>query len=341
MRFMLILVIVGCAIGGWWYFSKRNPAAASDGGELVLNPDTPDASGTAASATAGGATGQATGGLPALGASELPSETKRALEQADALWAQAGAEAVTGDQATTLTAMYGRILQSLYNQPGMREHESRLIAERLAPLGTALFFSKSRYPTDATGTFAIHVVAAGENPDAIAKKYGMSRELLNRLRGRGVNDSNLSAGDALKVVKVKEKGFALRVDKGDYVLDCYVAGLFARRYACSIGAKSSPTPIGRARLANRVWHPDWTHPDTKQVLHYGDPGNILGPIWLPLSADDIGQSGIGIHGYTGDDAKSGAMVSHGCVRLKNEEAEELYQTLSHPDRAQTVIEIAE
>jgi lipoprotein-anchoring transpeptidase ErfK/SrfK len=330
MRFLLILIIIGLAIGGWWYYHSKRQQASIDHGELALNPPAPDAPG-----------GSADGGVPSLQPAELPADVKRALEQADAAWAQAGADAVTGDKATSLSAMYSRVLQALYNLPGMREREARLVSERLAPLGTALFFSKTRYPADPTGTLAVHMVASGENPDAIAKKYGMSRELINRMRGRDVNDSNINVGDALKVAKLKERGFIVHVDKSDYYLDCYIAGLFARRYPCSHGAKGSPTPTGRAHLANRVWHPDWTHPDTHQVLHYGDPANILGPVWLPLNSDEIGQSGIGIHGYTGDDAKVGAMVSHGCVRLKNEEAEELYQTLSNPDRAPTFVEIVE
>ena len=38
---------------------------------------------------------------------------------------------------------------------------------------------------------------------------------------------------------------------------------------------------------------------------------------------------------TAADAQIGGMASHGCVRMKNDEAEELFRTLSHPDRCPT------
>ncbi|MBA3709623.1 MAG: L,D-transpeptidase family protein [Planctomycetes bacterium] len=337
MRFLLILVIIGGVVGGWWYYHKKHQLAATDGGDLVLAPNTGDGSG--GSSTTGLSTA---GGMPTLTAAELPADAKRALDQADALWSQSGPDPVTSDKATTLAALYSQVLPALYNQPGMHEREIRLVNERLAPLGTALFFTKTRILNDPTGTFAVYTAVAGENPDGIAKKFGMSRELLNRLRGRDINDSKLNPGDTLKVVNLKDKGgFSLHIDKGDYILDCYVAGIFAKRYACSVGAKESPTPVGHSHLTDRSWHPDWTHPVTHQVIHYDEPGHILGPMWLPLNADELGQAGIGIHGYTGENPKMGIMASNGCIRLQNQDAEELYQTLSHPARAPTAVEIAE
>jgi lipoprotein-anchoring transpeptidase ErfK/SrfK len=62
---------------------------------------------------------------------------------------------------------------------------------------------------------------------------------------------------------------------------------------------------------------------------------------MSFSPDGIGQSGLGIHGYTGADAKMQAMVSNGCVRLDTPQAKELYQTLAHPDRCPTAVEIVE
>ena len=137
------------------------------------------------------------------------------------------------------------------------------------------------------------------------------------------------------------QGYAIRIDKGDYLLDCYVGGVFARRYPISHGAKETPTPLGVTKLTNRVWHPSWTLPTTHEVVQYGDPQNILGPVWMPFASEGIGQTGIGIHGFTGANGKMGAMLSNGCIRMQNDQAEELYYTLAHPDQVPTSVQIVD
>jgi hypothetical protein len=333
MRVVLVLIVIGALIGGWYWHKHRKPQAMQTGEPVLADPAVP---GTAAQGGAG------LGVAANPPAADAPAEAKQALEQAEALWAQAGADPATSAQAPAMDALYSSVLKALYNQPGQHEREEKLIAERLAPLGQSLFFTRQRFPDDSTGTFATHLVSPGENPNLIARKYGMSQMFVNRLRGRDVNDAKLNIGDALKVVKVKEKGgFAIHVDKGDFILDCYVAGLFAKRYQVSVGKRESPTPVGRTHLIGREWHPDWTDPTTHQVMRYGDPGNILGPIWMKFDPAELGQDGIGIHGYTGADSQMGANASHGCVRLKNEDAEELYNTLSQPELSPTAVEITE
>jgi lipoprotein-anchoring transpeptidase ErfK/SrfK len=64
-------------------------------------------------------------------------------------------------------------------------------------------------------------------------------------------------------------------------------------------------------------------------------------VWLPLDSAGLGKNGLGIHGYSGPDAKWGAMVSNGCIRLPNDKAEELFFTISHPDRSPTTVEIVD
>lgn len=276
---------------------------------------------------------------------QLPAELKATYEQAEALWADMaknGGNPPTSPKAPLLDKLYGTVLRGIYNQGAHKGLELKLIAERLTPLGDALFFSKARYADDETGVFVMHQVAAGESPDAIAKKYGMPHELLNRMRGRDAGDSKLSLGDALKVANVREKGGNfLHIDKSDFYLDCYIAGLFARRYVISHGANESPTPSGTTRLIDRVLNPDWTDPKTKEVFRADDPRNILGKVWMKFSPDGLGQDGLGIHGYTGPNPQMQAKVSNGCVRLDTPQAQELYQLLAHPDRCPTAVVIVD
>lgn len=337
MRAFIVILIIAVAAGGWYWHKKHQKSTMETGDPVISSTGTPGLS------AAGGATGGSpTAGDPGLGQGTLPNDVKQALEQAEALWAQAGADPATSAKAPAMSALYSTALRGLYNQAGLSGRENSLIAERLAPLGAAMFFSKAKYADDASGTFAVHVAASGESPNVIARKYGMSQQFLNRLRGREANDGKLAVGEVLKVVKVKDKGgFAIHVDKGDFVLDSYVGGLFAKRYKVSVGKRDSPTPVGRSHLIGREWHPDWTDPTTHLVMRYGDVGNILGPIWMKFDPTELGQDGIGIHGYTGTDSKIGEGASHGCVRLDNLDAEELYNTLSQPDLAPTSIDITE
>jgi len=140
------------------------------------------------------------------------------------------------------------------------------------------------------------------------------------------------------VVKVREAGGnRIEIDLSDFSLDLFIGGAFAKRYIITHGATDSPTPVGTTQLTNRVLHPAWTHPQSKEVYQYGDERNILGPVWLAFDAKLLGASGIGIHGYTGADAKMQVQASNGCIRMQNQDAEELYQLIAHPGRAPTAV----
>lgn len=335
--FVILVVLAAAGFFGWKWYAGRHAAAPHDAppGVVSGNGPGPGATSTAAPGFGGPATTEA----------PLPAELKADYDQAEALWAQMAKDGGTagGAKAPLLDQLYSKVLQGIYNKPGQKELELKLIADRLTPLGNELFFARTHYPEDATGIIVMHEVMPGESPDRIAKHYGMSVELLNRMRGMtNLTDASLHAGDRLKVVTVKEHGgYFLHVDKSDFYLDCYIAGLFARRYPVSHGAKETPTPIGKTHLVDRALDPAWTDPHSHQVYQAGDPKNILGGVWMSFSPDGIGQSGLGIHGYTGADARMQAMVSNGCVRLDTLQAKELYQTIAHPERCQTLVEIVE
>lgn len=332
MRAIFILIVLALAgFFAWKWFAQPAADATPTGTDPTATPPfgTPPPAGFGGSAAP----------------QPLPAEVKATYDQAEALWAEQaknGGNPPTSSKAPLLAKLYSTVLRAIYNQEAHKGLELKLVSERLTPLGDALFFSKARYTDDETGTFVMHQVVSGESPDAIAKKFGMPHELLNRMRGRDANDSRLSLGDVLKVVNVREKGGNfLHVDKSDFYLDCYIAGLFARRYVISHGANESPTPSGTTRLTDRVLNPDWTDPKTKEVFRADDPRNILGKVWMKFSADGLGQDGLGIHGYTGPNPQMQAKVSNGCVRLDTPQAQELYQLLAHPDRCPTGVVIVD
>ena len=89
-----------------------------------------------------------------------------------------------------------------------------------------------------------------------------------------------------------------------------------RVYAVATGKLSTPSPEGEFRVVNRVAHPTWFSPHG--VVKPG-PANPLGTRWMGLSA-----AGYGIHGTNAPDS-IGKYASHGCIRMRNRDVEELFK----------------
>jgi L,D-transpeptidase ErfK/SrfK len=87
-------------------------------------------------------------------------------------------------------------------------------------------------------------------------------------------------------------------------------------YDAAVGAPSTPSPVGEFRIVTRIAHPTWYTPG--KVVPPGK-NNPLGTRWLGLSA-----SGYGIHG-TNAPSSIGNAASHGCIRMRNRDVEELFE----------------
>jgi len=90
----------------------------------------------------------------------------------------------------------------------------------------------------------------------------------------------------------------------------------------AVGKPATPSPRGEFRVANRVQKP--TYYRSGQVIPDG-PQNPVGTRWVGLS-----QKGYGIHG-TNAPASIGKAVSHGCIRMRNHDIEELFELLRAGD----------
>lgn len=108
-------------------------------------------------------------------------------------------------------------------------------------------------------------------------------------------------------------------------------------YDIAVGAPSTPSPSGEFRIVNRVPNPTW-YGHGKIVT----PGaqNPLGSRWIGLSA-----KGYGIHG-TNAPASVGKAASHGCIRMRKHDIEELFDLVDvgvpvelHHDRPAIVLMI--
>ena len=106
----------------------------------------------------------------------------------------------------------------------------------------------------------------------------------------------------------------VRIDLSEHRLDLYDRGQWVRSYDIGVGRGETPTPAGEWFVTIKMKTPD--------------PNQVYGVLIMGLSAfseeltDWPGGGQVGIHG-TDDPATIGTDVSHGCIRLRNEDILEL------------------
>ncbi|MFH0915866.1 MAG: L,D-transpeptidase [bacterium] len=106
----------------------------------------------------------------------------------------------------------------------------------------------------------------------------------------------------------------VRIHLSEHRLDLYDRGQFVRSYDVGVGTQDTPTPPGEYFVSIKAKPPN--------------PGTIYGVLVIGISAfseklaDWPGGGQVGIHG-TNDPSTIGTDVSHGCIRLRNEDVLEL------------------
>ena len=164
-----------------------------------------------------------------------------------------------------------------------------------------------------------YVVAKGDSVAKIAQKYGTTVDLV--MKANNLAKPNLiKVGDRYRVFTGK---FSITVNKTRNELLLQMNGAFFKRYRVGTG-KFGRTPAGAYVISERIVDPPWWRSDGRQIP-YGDKENILGTRWMALKATGTTADarGYGIHG-TWDESTIGKSESAGCVRLKNQDVEELF-----------------
>ena len=100
-------------------------------------------------------------------------------------------------------------------------------------------------------------------------------------------------------------------------------------YDVAVGRPASPSPSGEFQITERLENPTYYSPGV--VIEPG-AGNPLGTRWMGLNIN-----GFGIHGTNSPDS-IGLNASHGCIRLRNRDVEELFVRLKVGDRVSVIAE---
>ncbi len=136
---------------------------------------------------------------------------------------------------------------------------------------------------------------------------------------------------------MERDGLQLVLDRKHHQLLVLRDGRMTRRFPAAVGTTGWETPAGRFRVFEKVKEPVWTHPVSGDLVDAESEGNPLGSRWIGFYRDCNGRSGwdgeqyldingctvAGFHG-TPYRWTVGRAVSHGCVRLYEENVQEVF-----------------
>lgn len=182
------------------------------------------------------------------------------------------------------------------------------IQNKLEQINMDIIFSNAQSPNS-----VIHEVVSGDTLGELAKKYGTTIELIKQKNN--LKSNIIRIGQRLSIWTGK---FDIYVDKSQNVLNLKLNDEVVKVYNVSTGANNN-TPVGEFKITTKLVDPVWFNRGV--VVPPESPQNVLGTRWLGF---DI--QGYGIHG-TVEPETIGQQVTAGCVRMRNNEVEELYSLI--------------
>lgn len=139
---------------------------------------------------------------------------------------------------------------------------------------------------------------------------------------KALNEENKKVVDIIPE-EIKDKEWFIVINKTKKILTVYHNGEVYKKYPVALGKETSPTPNHKFTIINKLVNPYWGGMGGRYTpVRGGDPNNPLGKRWLGLSTEKY--RGYGIHGNSAP-FSIGKYISHGCIRMINEDVEELFE----------------
>jgi lipoprotein-anchoring transpeptidase ErfK/SrfK len=158
--------------------------------------------------------------------------------------------------------------------------------------------------------------------DARTRTYGdQTRKAVQSFQSsRGMDADGVAGPDTVAGLTLK-----IVIDRGTRQLTLYRLGKVEKVYGVAVGSPQYPTPAGTFSIQSMQKNPTWTPPDSDwakdaEVIPPG-PDNPLGTRWMAIAGT------VGIHG-TNNPASIGYSVSHGCIRMRIPEVEDLFNRVA-------------
>lgn len=168
-----------------------------------------------------------------------------------------------------------------------------------------------RYVWDSANQ-ASNQVTGAELAQSTTSQSTVSQPTISQPTASQSAEAASTAPDIRVVVKLGER--KVYVYRGDRI---------QASYPIATGKTGWETPTGTFRVFEMVQNPAWTHPITRERVEPG-ADNPLGSRWIAFWSDEANK--IGFHG-TPDRASVGQSVSHGCLRMYDEDARALYDQI--------------
>lgn len=149
-------------------------------------------------------------------------------------------------------------------------------------------------------TLNFYVIQNQDTLSAIAKAFQIPLNLLLQAN-QGVNPKALRIGQMI-CLPITPFPHLLTISLNAKTLSFNRQGTFVKTYPVAIGKPSTPSPEGTFTIVNKSMN----------------PGGPYGTRWMGLSV-----AGYGIHG-TNNPSSIGTRASNGCIRLFNQDINELY-----------------
>jgi lipoprotein-anchoring transpeptidase ErfK/SrfK len=199
---------------------------------------------------------------------------------------------------------------SLAYKVARERSQKEKVLERLRPFMDRMVLSGRYSPL-----LESYTVQSGDTLSSIAARFQTTADSLRRLNN--LASDTIQPRQRLRVLPGKVELF---VQKSDFVLWATVDGRVLCEFPVGLG-KDNSTPVGTFVVDVRQRDPTWWR-QGKPSLPPGDPENILGTRWIGFK-ETSEFAGYGIHG-TNDPTSLGKEYSAGCVRLRKDDVELLY-----------------
>jgi len=208
-----------------------------------------------------------------------------------------------------------KILQSIIEKYPDSDILEKIQKEK-GNINIALLFS----PHETKYTQA-YIIKPGDSLALIAKNFNTTVEFIKK--ANRMEKATIRPTDRLIVPKVK---FSIVVDKSKNTLTLKGDEQVIKVYSVGTG-KYNKTPIGNFYVTTKLIDPPWY--SKEGLIPSGDKRNLLGTRWLGINVTSYG-----IHGTTQPET-IGSQSSEGCIRMLNEEVEELYSIV--PENTEVII----
>ena len=169
---------------------------------------------------------------------------------------------------------------------------------------------KLLFSSTITAHSVLYEIKPGDTLIKISKEFKTTPELI--MKSNNLSSTNIAPG---RKVKIWTAPFSILVDKSQNLLFLKCNEEVVKTYVVSTG-KNNCTPVGSFKITNKLVNPTWFKAGA--VVPAGSPENILGSRWMGIDV-----AGYGIHGTT-EPESLGKQATQGCVRMANQEVEELY-----------------